>query len=121
MEFKFKKEKTFEVRKSECEKILNRYPDKIPIVCEKAPRSKIKSIEKTKYLVEPNLILPQFKATIRKKLDLDDKEAIFFLINGKTSLSGNDTLGTIYSKYKSKDGFLYIAYASEEIWGFYYE
>ena len=32
-------------------------------------------------------------------------------------LSGNDTLGTLYSNYKSKDGFLYIAYASEEIWG----
>ena len=117
MEFKFKKEKTLEVRISECEMIKNQHPDKIPIICEKAPRSKIKTIDKTKYLVEPNLSLPQFKATIRKKLDLDDKEAIFFLVNGKSSLSGNDTLGSIYSKYKSKDGFLYIAYAAEEIWG----
>ncbi len=119
MEFKFKKEKSFEVRRAEYEKIIKRYPDKIPLICEKAPRSKIKSIDKTKYLIEPNLSLPQFNATIRKKLDLDDKEAIFFLINGKTSLSGNDTLGTIYNKYKSNDGFIYIAYASEEIWGAY--
>ena len=117
MEFKFKKEKTLEVRKSEYRKVMEQHPDKIPIICEKTPRSKIKSIEKTKYLVEPNLSLPQFKATIRKKLDLDDKEAIFFLVKGKTSLSGNDSLGTIYNKYKSKDGFLYIAYAAEEIWG----
>ena len=118
MEFKFKKEKTFEERKSYYEKILVQHPNKIPIICEKAPRSKIKSIEKTKYLVEPNLSLPLFKATIRKKLNLDDKEAMFFLINGKNTLSGNDTLNIIYEKYKSKDGFLYIAYASEEIWGF---
>ena len=117
MEFKFKKEKTLEVRRSEYEKVIKQHPDKIPIICEKAPRSKIKTIDKTKYLVEPNLSLPQFKATIRKKLDLDDKEAIFFLINGKNTLSGSDTLGTIYEKYKSRDGFLYIAYASEEIWG----
>ena len=117
MEFKFKKEKTLEVRRSEYEKVIKQHPDKIPIICEKAPRSKIKAIDKTKYLVEPNLSLPQFKATIRKKLDLDDKEAIFFLINGKASLSGNESLGTIYEKYKSKDGFLYIAYAAEEIWG----
>ena len=117
MEFKFKKEKNLETRQSECQKVLKQHPGKIPIICEKAPRSKIKPIEKTKYLVEPNLSLPQFKATIRKKLDLDDKEAIFFLINGKSSLSGNESLGTIYEKYKSKDGFLYIAYAAEEIWG----
>ena len=117
MEFKFKKEKSFETRQSECEKVLKQHPDKIPIICEKAPRSKIKSIEKTKYLVEPNLSLPQFKATIRRKLNLDDKDGIFFLVNGKSSLSGNESLGTIYKDYKSKDGFLYIAYASEEIWG----
>ena len=117
MEFKFKKEKNFETRRGEYEKVIAQHPDKIAIICEKAPRSKIKAIDKTKYLVEPNLSLPQFNATIRKKLDLDDKDAIFFLINGKTSLSGNDTLGALYDKYKSKDGFLYIAYASEEIWG----
>ena len=44
---------------------------------------------------------------------------LIVLINGRTSLSGNDTLGTIYNKYKSNDGFIYIAYASEEIWGAY--
>ena len=117
MEFRFKKEKTEEVRRAEYEKIHKRYPDKIPLICEKAPRSKIKAIEQTKYLVEQNLSLPMFQATIRKKLDLDDKEAIFFLIKGKSSLSGNDTFGNLYNKYKSKDGFLYIAYASEQVWG----
>ena len=117
MEFRFKKENTFEVRRSEYENVIKRYPDKIAIICEKAPRSKIKSINKTKYLVDQNLSLPQFKATIRKNLELDDREAIFFLVNGKTALSGSDTLGNIYSKYKNKDGFLYIAYAAEEIWG----
>ena len=117
MDFRFKKEHTPEDRRKAYERINEQQPYKIPIICEKAPRSKIKAIEKTKYLVDPNLSLPVFKATIRKKLDLDEKDAIFFLINGKSSLSGNETLGTIYNKYQSKDGFLYIAYASEEIWG----
>ena len=117
MEFKFKKEKTLEKRQLECDNVLKRHPNKIPIIVEKAPRSKINSIDKTKYLVEPGLSLPQFQATIKKKLQIDDKEGIFFLINGKNTLSGSDTLGTIYEKYKSRDGFLYIAYASEEIWG----
>ena len=117
MEFKFKKEKPLEKRQLECDKVLKRHPNKIPIIVEKAPRSKINTIDKTTYLVEPGLSLPQFQATIKKKLELDDKEGIFFLINGKIALSESDTLGNIYEKYKSRDGFLYIAYASEEIWG----
>ena len=27
------------------------------------------------------------------------------------------TMNEVYKKYKDKDGFLYIAYAAEEIWG----
>ena len=92
MDFRFKKEHTPEERRKAYERINEQQPYKIPIICEKAPRSKIKAIEKTKYLVDPNLSLPVFKATIRKKLDLDEKDAIFFLINGKSSLSGNETL-----------------------------
>ena len=61
MEFKFKKEKTLEIRRAEYEKVIKQHPDKIPIICEKAPRSKIKTIDKTKYLVEPNLSLPNLR------------------------------------------------------------
>ena len=48
---------------------------------------------------------------------MDEKEALFLLVNGKNTLSQNETIGNIYNKYKNKDGFLYFAYASEEIWG----
>ena len=54
---------------------------------------------------------------IRKKLKLGKESALFFLVNGKKSLTGDDSIQEIYNKYKSDDGFLYIAYASEEIWG----
>ena len=117
MEFKFKQGKKLEERKKEFQDIKKHYPAKIPIICEKAPNSRIKTIEKTKYLVEGGLSVPQFVSTIRKKLDMDDKEALFLLVNGKNTLSQNETIETVYNKYKDKDGFLYIAYASEEIWG----
>ena len=35
MNFKFKKEKTFEERRKEYEKIVKERPKKIPIICEK--------------------------------------------------------------------------------------
>ena len=116
MNFNFKT-KPFEERKAEYERVIKEHPTKVPIICEKAPKTRIPEIDKTKYLVDGSLSLPQFTASIRKKLELDDKEALFLLANGKITLSQNDTINAIYKKYKDKDGFLYIAYAAEEIWG----
>lgn len=36
-------------RKGEAEKILSKYPDRIPVICEKADRSEIPDIDKKKY------------------------------------------------------------------------
>ena len=117
MKFKFKEQRTFEQRKKENEKVSKDHPTKITIICEKAPNAKLIDIPKTKYLVDKTLTLPQFYATIKKQLKVDEKEAIFLLVNGKFTLSQNESMGDIYKKFKDKDGFLYIAYTSEEIWG----
>ena len=52
MNFKFKQEKTFEERKAEYERVTKDHPKKVPIICEKAPNSRINNIDKTKYLVD---------------------------------------------------------------------
>ena len=117
MNFKFKQEKTFEERKAEYERVTKDHPKKVPIICEKAPNSRINNIDKTKYLVDQSLSLPQFTSSLKNKLEMDENEAIFLLVNGKRTLPQNDTIEAIYKKYKDKDGFLYIAYAAEEIWG----
>ena len=117
MKFKYKKAKTLEERKEEYQKVIEEHPGKIGIICERAPKSQIVVIEKTKYLINQDFNLTQFTSIIRKKLNMDQKDALFFLANGKTSLTGNDTMLEIYKKYKDEDGFLYIAYASEEVWG----
>ena len=51
MEFKYKKAKTLEERKEECEKVKKDHPGKICLICEKAPKSQLPDIEKTKYLL----------------------------------------------------------------------
>ena len=117
MEFKFKKAKSFEERRQEYEKVTRDHPGKIGIICEKAPNSLIAGIEKTKYLIGEEINLAQFTKIIRKKLNLKEQESLFFLVNGKISITGSDQMSEIYKKYKDKDGFLYIAYASEEVWG----
>ena len=118
MEFKYQKVKTLEERKSEFQNVIQSNPGKIAIICEKEPKSKIADIEKTKFLVNGDITLSQFSLMIRKRLKMGKEEALFFLVNGKKSLTGDDSMQDVYNKHKSEDGFLYIAYASEVVWGF---
>ena len=59
----------------------------------------------------------QFESIIRKKLKLNKEKAIFFIVNGKNAIVGTQLFSEIYTKFKDEDGFLYLAYASEDIWG----
>ena len=119
MEFQFQRDNPDpEKRKSECEKIRRQFQDKVPIICEKAPKSNLEKIDKTKYLVPGDLTVSQFSFMIRKRIQLPKEQAFFLLVNGKSSITGDSLLSEMYEKYKDeKDGFLYIAYASELTWG----
>ena len=120
MKYRFKTEnKDVNKRKQMSEKIIKQYPDKIPIICEKDPRSKLKDIEKTKYLMPKDLTVSQFHLIIRNKIELNQEESLFLLVDGKISLVGETRLGDIYEKYGNKeDGFLYIVYVGNEYMGY---
>ena len=117
--FKFKRDNPdIEERRKECQKIRNHFPEKIPIICEKDPKSDIKDIDKTKYLIPGDLTVTQFNMMIRKRIQINQESAFYLLANGKVSITGDSLLNEIYEKYKDpEDGFLYIAYASELTWG----
>ena len=119
MDFKFKKENPdAEQRRKECEKIRNQFPEKIPIICEKDPKSNVLKIDKIKYLLPGNLLVSEFNMMIKKNVGYLPSAAFFLLANGKHSITGDTLLSEIYERYKDpQDGFLYIAYASELTWG----
>ena len=119
MDFRFRKENPdVEQRKRECDKIRNQFPDKIPIICEKDPKSNIRDIDKTKYLVPADLTVSNFNLMIRKRIEIPQEAAFYLLANGKASITGDRLLSDVYDEYKDQeDGFLYIAYASELTWG----
>ena len=107
----FKKSKSENERITESSKIIERYPDRIPIIVEKDKKCKIKDIDKNKFLVPNDMTLGQFMYVIRKRIKLDSTEALFFFVNN-VLCNNTQTLGEIYKKYKDKDGFLYILYTS---------
>ena len=112
----FKKSKSLNERITESSKIIERYPDRIPIIVEKDKKSKIRDIDKNKFLVPNDMTLGQFMYVVRKRIKLDPTEALFFFVNN-ILCNNTQTLGEIYKTYKDKDGFLYILYTSENTFG----
>ncbi len=116
---KFKSEHTLKDRLEESSRIMNKYPDRIPIICEKMNNSKNKdlpTIDKSKYLVPKDLTLSQFLYVIRNRMKLPSEKAIFLFIGG-TIPASSELILNIYSRYKDSDGFLYITYSGENVFG----
>ena len=112
----YKKIKTFEERCQESARILEKYPDRVPIFVEKYHKCDLEDIDKNKFLVPSDMSLSQFIYVIRKRVNLDSTQALFFFVNNTVP---NNTIGlnTLYNTHKDKDGFLYITYNSENTFG----
>jgi len=112
----FKEEHPLERRQAEAGRIRDKYPDRIPVVVEKAQKSDIPDIDKKKYLVPADLTVGQFVYVIRKRIKVSPEKAIFMFV--KNVLPPTAALMTdIYEDHKDEDGFLYITYSGENTFG----
>ena len=115
--YAFKDKFTFEERREESAKVAVKYPDRIPIICEKNANSKnTPDIDKTKYLVPCDLTMGQFIYVIRKRLSISSNYAIYIFVNGFIPPS-SELLMTLYEKEHDEDGFLYMTYSFENTFG----
>ena len=112
----FRKDYTYESRKSESEKIVKKYPNRVPIIVERADRCKLDLIDKKKYLVPNDLTMNQFIYVIRKRIDLKPHESIFLMVDNQICPS-NRTCKSLYEERANEDGFLYVIYSSENTFG----
>ena len=109
--------KPVEDRKKECQKLLEKYPDKVPILVSKLKNSNAEQINKEKYLVPGDMTLGQFMCVIRRRLKYPPERALFLFVDGNIP-SGTQYINEIYHQYKSpEDGFLRFAYAEENVFG----
>ena len=117
MEFQYKKQISLEERKANSKKLLINHPNKVPIIAEKDPNCKLE-VKKSKFLVYKNFTVNQFSKLIRNELKIPEEEALFFTAKGKYTITGEKTMEQIYKDFKDKqDGFLYIAYSTELVYG----
>ena len=117
MEFKYKSKESKESRISQSKELLEKYPGKIPVILEKDPACKLIELGKTKYLLERKCTANQVMEMIRKKTTLKQEDALFLQVRAKFSITGEKTIGEIYDTYKDADGFLYVMFTTELIYG----
>ena len=113
----FKETHSFEDRNREATRIREKYPDRIPVICEKSPNDTlIPKIDKIKYLIPCDLTIGQFIYVIRKRVNIAPEKAIFMFVNGMIPPS-SELISRVYDKEQDDDGFLYVTYAGENTFG----
>jgi GABA(A) receptor-associated protein len=114
----FKNQNSLQDRIKESSRIITKYPQRIPIICERSTftTSDCPIIDKNKYLVNKELTIGQFIYVIRKRMQLSQEKALFVFVSGFIPPTSK-YLGDIYSFHKDEDGFLYILYSYENTFG----
>ena len=97
---------------------MEKYPDRIPIICEKwGNDSEIPDIDRKKYLVPMDLSIANFMYVIRKRLKVSPDKGIYLFVNDHIMPTTSALVSQYYTQYKDPDGFLYVAYSGESTFG----
>tara|TARA_Y100001970_G_C14057896_1_gene762594 strand:+ start:419 stop:802 length:384 start_codon:yes stop_codon:yes gene_type:complete len=115
----FKDRYTLKKRNEESMRILNKYPDRCPIIVERVATEKtLPQIDRNKYLVPNSITFGQFIFIVRKRIRMDANDSIFLFIGDDNLVPISKTIAEVYEEMKDKeDGFLYCKYASESTFG----
>lgn len=112
--FQYKTNNTFDKRKQESSRIMVKYNDRIPIICESLDQDL--DLDKKKYLVPADLTMGQFMFIIRKRLKLGPEQALFVFINNRIPVTSS-IISNMYKENKDEDGFLYVLISKESTFG----
>jgi hypothetical protein len=95
-------------------RLLEKYPNHIPIIC---GSQKVK-FSKNKFLASKDLTFGQFIASLRTKTqNLKPEEGLFFMIQGRM-VPVSTPLGLLYSQHKDNETeMLYIWVEKENVFG----
>jgi len=118
MNISFKHTYSFDDRLRESTRIINMYPDRIPIICERFEKASrdCPFIDKKKYLIPPDLTVGQFIHIIRNRLNFPREKALFLFIDEIIPYTSQQ-ISSYYHIYREPDGFLYIYYTLENTFG----
>jgi GABA(A) receptor-associated protein len=111
----FKKGKSFRQRCDEATRIMAKYPDRIPIICERGS-CEVPELDRSKYLVPRSLSMAEFLYVIRSRLKLSPAISIYLFAQDHIA-PGSQLIGQVYETHADMDGYLYISYHGENTFG----
>jgi GABA(A) receptor-associated protein len=106
----------FDKKLTESNRIREKYPERVPVIVGKARGSTLNDIDKKKYLIPNDVTMGQFISIIRTRINISPDKAIFVFINNILPPTSSRMI-TLYEEMKNKDGFLYVYYNCESVFG----
>ena len=116
MKKSFKEKFPYKKRADDAKRIKIKYPDRVPVIVEKASSANIPEVDKHKYLVPKDLSISQFIYVIRKRINLTPEQSIFVFVNN-TIPPAASLMSQLYHEQADNDGFLYVSYSGENTFG----
>lgn len=110
--------KPFEQRKELSKRMIEKYPDRVPVVILESEVI----LRKEKFLPNTTTMWGQFLFHLKKENSLiansmDTYVAQIKCGTTKDFAAGNGIMGDLYSKYKDTDGFLKVVLVKENVFG----
>ncbi len=115
--FSFDKKEPPKKNREEADRIMRKYPDRIPVIVTKSQYSNVPDIDKHKYLAPTDLTLGQFQFVIRRRLKLSPEKALFLFINGEIYCPSVLLISIYEQQHDRGDGFLHMMYSGENTFG----
>ena len=111
------KHPSFEKRQSECKKVMDKYPNKIPVICELKEEATLPHLEKNMFLIPSEMTTAQFNYVIRKRMKLEMNQSLYLFVQQRYLLKADSVMIDVYTNRKDSDGYLYITIAQESSLG----
>ncbi len=115
----YRESTSFNQRKNKSLLLLERFEGRVPIILEKSNKDSVLPFPtKYKYIISLDMTIANVLNILKKNLNINETISIYLMCKDHNiMLSGSQSIEYIYNNYKNEDGFLYLTYCSENVFG----
>lgn len=109
---------SFEHRQKVSEKMRKEQPTRVPIIINRDSKNKTLKLDVNKFLTPADITLSKFLLELRRHIkSISSNTAIYLILENGTLPSLSSLIGTLDTKHRNADGFLYFTCCEENTFG----